>query len=471
MLDQIKNIHIVGIKGVAMSNLAIILKKMGKNITGSDVEEEFITDSLLKKNNIEWRVGFNPEECPAETEMIVYSAAHQGINNPQVAEAKKRNLKIISQAELIGEIMKQFKIKIAVAGCHGKTTTSSLLAFALSNLAAKPSYLVGAPEFNNLPGGNFDGKDYFVVEADEYGVNPPLDKTPKFNFLNPDYILCTNIDFDHPDVYNDLEEVKKAFYNFFDGKKLILCADDSELINLSKKLPGQQFVSYGFNSMADLKISKPEIIDNYSVFNITGNGHACSLPEQKMEISIFGEKNVLNAAGVILTLLQLGFPIERIKQSIRDFSGAKRRFELVYSGNNINFFDDYAHHPKEIETTISAARNRFPDSRLVIIFQPHTYSRTQSLLIDFAKSLSLADYSYILPIFPSAREDSGNFHVSSLDIEKNSPKNNIKAVLSKVELIKLLTMNCEPGTVIFTMGAGDVYKLKDDIIEIARRIV
>ncbi len=419
MLMEAKNIFIVGMKGVAMANLALILKKMGKTVAGSDVDEEFITDELLKKNEIGWQVGFNT--LPDETDLIIYSAAHGGTNNPQVIEAKKRDIKVISQAEILDEIMGQFKIKIAVCGSHGKTTTASLLAYSLIKLGKKPSYLVGAPSFNNFWGGDYQNSDYFIVEADEYGVNPPFDKTPKFNFLKPDYIICTNIDFDHPDVYRNLEEIKKTFLKFFDGKKLFLCANDKSLMEVAKQLPKNNYLT-------------------------------------------FKESLISHTGGVALCLSNLGFKNTEIKEAMRDFTGAKRRFELVYNGG-VTLYDDYAHHPKEIEATIAAARARFPKQRLIIIFQPHTYSRTQSLLPDFARSLSLADLAYILPIFPSAREKTSDFHVSSSDIVKLNP-NKLFSVSSTGQLLKLLASTLQPQDVIFTMGAGDVYKLKDDIIRV-----
>ncbi|MDO8609812.1 MAG: Mur ligase domain-containing protein, partial [bacterium] len=231
------NFFFIGIKGVMMANIAVILKKMGYQVTGTDIEEEFITDSLLQKENIKYFTGFLSEVLPSTIDCIVFAASHGGINNPLIIEAKKRKIKVIHQAELLGEIMKEFKTKIAVCGCHGKTTTSSLLSYALLKLRVNPSYSVGVPYFGDIKGADYLGNDYFVVEADEYGVNPPEDKTPKFNFLNPDYVICTNIDFDHPDVYKDLEETKNAFFKFFlktvrghpegDRKKpLILCIDD-----------------------------------------------------------------------------------------------------------------------------------------------------------------------------------------------------------------------------------------------------
>ena len=499
MLNQAKTIFIVGIKGVAMSNLAVILKKMGKDVTGSDVSEEFITAGLLKINKISWQTGFNPKSLPKNTDLVIYSAAHQGINNPQIAEAKKKGMKIISQAELLGQLTKQFKTTIAVCGCHGKTTTSSLLSYALIKLGVRPSYMVGSSSFNQYLGGDFNAKDYFVVEADEYGVNPPHDLTPKFHLLNPNYILCTNIDFDHPDVYKNINSVKESFLKFFKkntildsgkfkivNKNLILCADDKNLLDIAKKLPRKSYLTYGYSKDADLQITNSLIENNYSSFELQCHPEFISGSDSKKKmlnhvqhdrlslgrfaISLFGEKNISNTAGVALTLLNLGFDPEKIKLAIKGFNGAKRRFEKVYYGNNIYLFDDYAHHPNEIKASISAARSHFPQKRIVIVFQPHTYSRTQTLLKDFSTSLSLADKAFILPIFASARENPKQFNISSKDIEKVQPGNNIMATSSKKELFQLLTSHLKPHDIVFTMGAGDVYKLKDDIIDIVRKI-
>jgi len=460
MLRRAKNVFFIGIKGAAMANLACILKKMGKKVEGADVAEEFITDEILKKNNITVKVGFNEHNLLETTDLIIYSAAHLGVNNPLVKVGQKRGIKIAHQAQVLGELMNQYKTKIAVCGCHGKTTTSSLLVFALSNLKANPGYVVGVPKFNQYPGASCGKKDYFVIEADEYGVNPPLDKTPKFNFLNPDYIICTNIDFDHPDVYLNLAETEKAFLKFFDNKKLILSADDSATLQSIKRLNKNQYATYGFSSSATLQIKNLKTEADKTGFELILKGKSLGF----FEISLFGEKNVSNTASVIYLLIELGFDLENIKSAVRNFTGAERRFEKILKINNIFLFDDYAHHPVEITTTINAAREKFKERRIIIIFQPHTYSRTQALLNEFSKSLSLADYSFILPIFASAREDKSKFTVTSADIV--SDKNNLIAVKDNNELISELKKIIKDGDVIFTMGAGDVYKLKNDLIKL-----
>lgn len=463
MLNQAKHIFIVGIKGVAMANLAVILTKMGKKVSGSDVADEYITDELLKKDNIVWSVGFDIKNLPNDVDLILYSASHQGSNNPQVQEGQKKGITVVSQAEFIGDLMKQFKTSIAVTGCHGKTTTSSLLAFALQNLGVKPSYMIGSSSFNDMPGGDYQGTDYFVVEADEYGVNPPLDTTPKFSYLAPGYILCTNIDFDHPDVYRNLEETQEAFFTFFGERKLILCADDKPTLECINRLKQDQYVTFGYSEKADLRIVQQQTSKDHSIFQIITGGKLKERQKLQFTINLFGEKNVSNAAGVILTLLQIGFPLEKIKEAIKDFAGAKRRFEKVFEQNGVKLYDDYAHHPQEIEATMKAARSRFPREKIIFIFQPHTYSRTQTLLKEFASSLALADISYVLPIFPSAREKAENFSVGSQDIAALKP-DKIIPVASKNELLALLRTQIQPQTVIFTVGAGDVYKLRNDII-------
>lgn len=465
MLQKAKNIFIVGIKGVAMTNLAVILKKMGKRVTGSDVAEEFITDKLLQKNKIDYLIGFNTKILDKKTGLVIYSAAHQGDENPLVIKAKKLKIKTAHQIEVIAELLSFFGKKIAVCGSHGKTTTSALLSYVLINLKREPSYLIGAPRFNNLPGGNLQKKDYFVVEADEYGLNPPKNITPKFNYLNPDYILCNNIDFDHPDIYQNIEQTKKAFLNFFDKKKLFICVDDNNLMSIAKQLNRKQYKTFGFSALADLKIVSVIGSENTTKFTV-------QLPNKHQKtfiISLFGKKNVSNATGVILLLLDLGFSPEKIRNAMMDFSGAERRFQSVYQNEDYMLFDDYGHHPTEIEATIEAARSRFNNKRIIIIFQPHTYSRTSALKEEFIMALTAADRCLLLPIFPSAREKKEEFGVSSYDLERlaqKKNKRNLQSFDTKDKLLDKLKKIINPGDIIFTMGAGDVYKLKDKIIKI-----
>ncbi len=453
---------ILGIKGVAMTNLAILLKQSGDDVYGVDVADEFITDHLLKKYGIPFATSFKPETLQPNTDFFVYAAGHNGADNVLSAEAKKRNIPLVSQVELINSLMASYKTKIAVCGCHGKTTTSSLLSYALSRLGKKPGYLVGAPDFNRCDGAAKGSGDYFVVEADEYGIDPPRNREPKFLTLHPDYIICTNIDYDHPDVYRNLDETKQAFRKFFDGKKLILCSDDPILAQVISGLSHSRYASYGFDRNADYAVSHVEADTEGTSFDMRVNGKALG----RFRVSLFGDKNVSNTSSVIAMLLMLGLNVGEIQHAIQGFTGAKRRFEKVFENDNYTLFDDYGHHPREIEATIFAARKRFPGRRIIVIFQPHTYSRTQILLNEFTGALSEADYSFLLPIFPSARENRNNFSVTSEDIVNRGTKNNLAYVKDNAQLIERLRAGIRNGDVIFTMGAGDVYKLHSGIIRI-----
>lgn len=460
-----KNIFIVGIKGVAMTNLAIILKKMGKIVTGSDVSEIFITDEILKKNKIKTITGFEPKNLPLDTELVIYSAAHQGLKNPQIIEAIRRKIKILSQTQVLSMLLKEFKQSIAVCGCHGKTTTTAFLAYSLIKLGKKPSYLVGSPSFNNYLGGDFQEKNYFIIEADEYGVDPPRDKRPKFIFLKPDWVIATNIDFDHPDVYQDIEETRKAFFNFFQKKKLILNIDDESLKeyylkNKKRTSENMRVIGYGFSSGGDYQISQWRPDRNGSYFLIKD---LINNEQEEFYINLFGRHNVLNASGVVIQLFTLGFNFTEIKEAIKGFKGARRRFELILKKDNFVLLDDYAHHPNEIKATIEAARLRFPGKKIVVVFQPHTFSRTKRLLTYFINSLSLSDISIVLDIFSSAREKKENYNIDAEKIVIEAEKKGLKNILykKKSEIKDYLLALSKKNTVIITMGAGDVYNLKN----------
>lgn len=466
MALEAENIFIVGIKGTAMSNLAVILARMGKKVAGCDVEEEFITDPILAKYRIPFSVGFDASTLPEDTDLVVYSAAHGGSDNPVVKAALSRGVKAVPQAQVLGELLSRFETSIAVSGCHGKTTTTSLMAFALKNLKANPAYLIGAPFFNGLPGGGYGRSDrYFVIEADEYGINPPADRTPKLLFLKPTHIICTNIDFDHPDVYDSLDETKKTFRTFFEQGRLYLCWDDENVRDVAQDLPRERFLSYGFSPEADMRVVSMKSGGEETAFDLSFKGK----PLGTFSVSLYGQKNVTNAAGAVAALIDLGFSPDDVRGAIKGFASVKRRFELVYGEGETKLFDDYGHHPAEIAATIQAARARFAGRRIGILFQPHTFSRTKNLKTDFARALGGSDYCIVAPIFASAREKQDSFDVSSFDIEKEAAGlglGQVKAAASKEQAIELLKSRVRRGDVVFTVGAGDIYKLKDDIIRV-----
>jgi len=465
ILDK-TSFFLLGIKGSAMANIAVMLKDMGKKVSGVDVEEEFITDSSLIKNQIEYSTNFLDFSSLDQYDVFVYSAAHGGSENPLILEAQKKGKLLVSQPQLIAEFVEKHPLSLAVAGCHGKTTTSSLLAWALAKLGKNPGFLIGAPLFDGGGGGKITDSDYFVVEADEYGVHPPKDKTPKLLFLHPYIALCMNIDFDHPDVYENLEATIKTFVQFFSqAQKLIVFGDDRNIRALLPSLANRRLRVYGTTDDCD-----------YQIVNQEANTVGISFEMKKLGISqgiftsvLFGEKNIYNCAGVVATLLELGFSAHEVRTAIAGFSGAKRRMETLWTDTNSYLIDDYGHHPAEIAATLTALRSRFPGKRLHVLFQPHTFSRTEELKNEFVVELSQADFVYLLPIFASAREDVAQFRITSAElslIAMRKGNNTVLAFDDKSSLLAHLKNKWRPGDVVLTLGAGDIYKLKDDIIGI-----
>ncbi|HLC94196.1 MAG TPA: UDP-N-acetylmuramate--L-alanine ligase [Patescibacteria group bacterium] len=464
-IEEAHCIHLVGVKGVAMANFAVILKKMGKQVSGSDVSDEFITDNELIAHDISVSVGFG--SLPPVCDMVIYSGAHEGSNNPQVIEAKKKSIPLYTQAQALGELTTFFKNPTAVCGTHGKTTTSSLLSHFLIKAGKSPSYLVGAPKFGDFWGGDYQKGEYFIIEADEYGVSPPIDKTPKFHFLHPLTVIMTSVDFDHPDVFDDIDAVKKAFSTFLEKKevqKVIACIDDENIHDILSRCNLQNVISYGFSKEADFRIITSSTQHDKTIFTASYRGRK---PEA-FSLSLCGKHNILNAASIIVWALQNGFDLETIKNGIGDFVGAQRRFQKIGEVDGVLVFDDYAHHPREIAATIAGARSRFPGKRIIVIFQPHTYSRTKALLEDFIRALSFSDLAVIAPIFASQREQDGHTMISQEDLREEIHKKGIQSihVLSYGEIKKFIETHVKKGDVVFTMGAGDIYKLASDIISL-----
>ena len=461
-LDSYTNIFIIGIKGVAMVHVATILKKMGKHVEGVDVGDEFITDHLLTTAGIRVHTTFDMA-LPDSVNLVLYSASHKGEHNPLVVQARTRGVRVLSQAAFLGQLMQLFTNRLAVCGCHGKTTTSSLLTYALIQLHVSPSYLIGSSSFNTYDGGDYNGKDWFVIEADEYGVNPPHDLTPKFHLLSPTAVLCTNIDFDHPDVYRDLAHVTQAYRTFLNkAENVVVCGDDPQLKGYAKKRR-TRVSTYGYLPGNTYRIVNYETTATGVTFDILHKEHIY----EGFQTGIYGEKSILNAAGVVALLHTVGFEIDHIRQALVGFTGPKRRMEVLYVDDRYTVIDDYGHHPDEIRAVIEALRARYDNRRLVVIFQPHTFSRTHAMLDGFAAALALADCAYVAPIFASAREPSDQFHVSSFDIESRaaaSGHSHVVAFASKDALSIYAKEQMRAGDVVVTLGAGDIYSVADGII-------
>lgn len=454
--SKYKLIHFVGIKGVAMTALAIIAKEMGIAVTGSDIEEEFPTSITLKRFNILPQKGFSPQNIPNNTELVVYTGAHGGSKNAEVFEAKLRGIPVLSHAQALSLFM-EGKRAVSVAGSHGKTTTSAIIAYILTKAGLDPSFAVGCGEIMGLgTSGHAGNGEWFVAEADEYVNDPGVDNTPRFLWQKPEFIAVTNIDYDHPDVYADLSHVKQAFINFSQNLKpkglIFLNYDDkatSEILNqINKKIIG-----YSRKTQSDFKITNITHAGQSTNFEMEYSGQ-----REKFTLNIPGDHNVLNSCAAIAVLKKIGITSEVIRNNLKTFSGTKRRFEFIKESRGKLLYDDYAHHPTEIIATIKAAKDWFPKRRLIIIFQPHTYTRTKQLLDQFAQSFSLADEVIVTEIYSSYREAPDTSINGKIFWKKiQSYKKATFYAPTKGDVLEYLRINSKANDIIITMGAGDIY--------------
>ncbi len=456
----------MGIKGVAMTALAILAKESGVIVSGSDVQEEFPTDMTLHRFGISYDSGFADSHLPQNLDLVIYTGAHQGVNNIEVQTAKTRGIPVLPHGKALGLFM-EGKRGISVAGSHGKTTTSALIAHTLMHLGKDPSFAVGCGEILSLKTSGHLGKgDFFVVEGDEYVTDPTSDQVPRFMWQKPEVLVITNIDFDHPDVYKDLKEVKKAFVDFANSlseKAIVVVNIDNEpLFSILQQIK-RKIITYGQKEGADFKLGTVTFNSGETVFEI----YYKNKKSVSFSLKIPGVHNAQNATGAIAALVNLGIQPEELREPILTFSGTKRRFEFVAEKNNKLLYDDYAHHPTEIEATLNAARGWFPEKRLVVIFQPHTYSRTQALLSEFGKCFTQADRVLLTEIYASAREEpiSG---ISGIALYEEIKKRHLGVHFApkRNDVLQWLEANSRQNDLILTMGAGDIFTWIPSIMEI-----
>lgn len=456
-LRKIKKIHFIGIKGVGMTALACCAQDLGIKITGSDVEETFVTDDILKKRNIKYHVGFSQKNI-TNPDLVITTGAHGGLSNPEAQVARQKGIKVISQAEGLA-LFSQEKETISVCGVGGKTTTASMIATIFGTLGFYPSYAIGVGQIKPLGDpGCFNTGKYFITEADEYAISPGIDWRPRFFFQNPRIIVVTNIEHDHPDVYPNLEATKKTFKQFFqklprDGV-LIACIDNKNIADLIKSGLGVPIQTYGFSPWADWRIEKISFITGKTFFSLTYQG----IKFANIALSVPGRFNALNATAAFAVANFLGGNTRQIITGLEKFLGSQRRFELIEEINGIKLYDDYAHHPTEIRATLKVAREWFPDSKITAIFQPHTFTRTQVLMEEFASSFSDADQVLITNIYSSAREKPiSGVNASLLTLATKKNKKETHFCPNKEVLIDYLVKNINPGDLILTLGAGDIF--------------
>lgn len=464
-LGKIQKVYFIGIKGVAMSGLAMILKQMGKQVIGSDVAEEFITDINLKKAGIRVIEKFNPANLDCNPDLVVVAAAWDG--EAEFLEAKKRKFKVIYEAELRALLFNQF-YGIAVAGIHGKTTTSSILSYVMREVGLDPSFLIGTGRIFGLGSNAYLGKSkYFVLEADEYKVSDKRGES-KFHLLSPKVAIVTNIEMDHPDFFKTGKDVMNAFVKFagrISQKGLLVAsADNRNMQTFIKKLK-VPYETYGFiNDKADWVIEDPKFYDDRSEFSLVYKRKNMG----EFQTALSGQHNVENIAAVCVVLNFLGVDLNKVKRILPAFEGVERRFEVKGEAWGVLVIDDYGHHPTEISRTLAGARAKFENRKIWCVFQPHTFTRTKKLLSDFAKSFADVDHVIIADIWGSAREKAGD--ISSKDLANLSREHHadVKYIGDLKQIEAYLLKKLQKSDIVITMGAGDVYKMGEDLIKALR---
>ncbi len=421
--------HFVGIKGSGMSALAQVLHDMGYSVQGSDVEKYFFTQKSLEDSNISI-LPFQAENIHSDLSVIAGNAFPD--EHEEIQEAVQQGLPVQRYHKFLGEFMQDFT-SIAITGAHGKTSTTGLLAHVISG--AKPtSFLIG----DGTGKGEKDA-EYFVFEACEY----------RRHFLSyfPDYAIMTNIDFDHPDYFANIDDVFSAFQEMaLQVKKgIIACGDDEQLQKIQAKVP---VLFYGFAEENDFQARNVQTDPTGTTFDVFVRNEFFAT----FKIPMYGDHNILNALSVIAICHYENIDTESVKDRLSSFKGVKRRFSEKIVGTQ-TLIDDYAHHPTEIKATIDSARQKYPDKEIVAIFQPHTFTRTQTFLNEFAESLQLADKVYLCEIFGSARENHGKLSIKDLQ-----QKIDQASIIDETDTSQLFVH--ENGILIF-MGAGDVQKFQE----------
>src|SRR3989338_8311514 len=457
-LKTVKTIHFIGIKGVAMAGLSVICKQRGMAVSGSDVALKFITDDTLHREGITVLESFDPAHVDGQPDLVV-GGTSWGTDNVEVAEAKRRGIPIISDAELRGLLSREKKT-IAVTGVHGKTTATALLAHLFTRAGLQPSFLVGTGTVPNL-GSNarWAAGDYFIVEGDEYSRSHD-DPTPKFLDLQPAISIITSIEWEHVDIFPDTQAIEAAF------KKLVGVSSDfvvacGDWPSVRKVISGQEqkVATYGLTERNLWQAHDIRQEPDRMVFRVKREG----IDIDEFSTNILGRHNVLNALACIIVSLKAGIELETIRDGLQTFSGTQRRFEVTES-KGITFVDDYGHHPSEIKATLETVRRRYPDRRIVCVFQPHMASRTKALLADFAKSFSDVDIVLLMDIFDSAREHAVDITSKDLADAVRQTHPNAAYSGSVEQTVAPLRSQLKPDDVVVTMGAGNVYQVRDKLI-------
>jgi UDP-N-acetylmuramate--alanine ligase len=449
--------HFIGIGGTGISPIAQILLEQGHSISGSDLILSPLA-SELQKMGVQVFIGHDAKNVSG-ADIVIRSSAIQE-DNVEVVAARKANLPVLKRSDFLGELTKGKKV-LAVAGTHGKTTTTNMLAWVLTSLGRDPSYIIGGVS-KNLKGNAHAGKgSYFVIEADEYDG--------MFLGLKPSLLIVTNIEHDHPDFYPTPEDYQNAFRKLIqliqNGGTLLVCHDNPNSLALLNEAPkGIQTLSYGTNEKADFIANNLKQVENYGVQFSAHRSDVFNF--ENIQLQIPGNHNALNALAVLASASILNLPLDHCKKALESFLGTGRRFDILGEANKIIIINDYAHHPTEIKATLAAARYQYPNRKIWTVWQPHTYSRTLTLLDDFIHAFKESDHVILTEIYRS-REKKQDF--SSADLVNKIDHPDVKFLGDFPSIADHLFQSMKPGDVLLVLSAGDADQISQQVFERLKR--
>ncbi len=453
---SLSKVHFIGIGGAGMSGIAEVLLDYDLEVSGCDLQASETT-RRLESLGVRVEIGHSPDHLEDVGLVVVSSAIPD--DNDEVRSAREHHITVVRRAEMLGELMR-LKYGIAVAGTHGKTTTTSLVGTILTEAGLDPTVIVGGRLRVGGTGARLGKSDYLVAEADEFDRS--------FLRLQPILAVVTSIDRDHLDTYRDLDEIREAFVDFagrvpFFGE-VVVCLDDPTIQSILPRLADRRVVSYGLSPQADL-----------SAGEIESEGASCRFVVRDSERGVLGpvhlpmpgRHNVQNALAAIAVARALGLEFDDIVRALAKFPGVHRRFERLGSWRGATVVDDYAHHPTEVEATLAAARAAFADApRIHAIFQPHLFSRTKDQALEFGRALLSADCAWITDIYPSRESPMpGVTSQLVLDAARKSGHRNVRWCPDWRDLPSRLSKEVSAGDVILTLGAGDIYRLAERLVE------
>ncbi len=452
MFGRLKRVHFVGIGGVGMSGIALVLRNMGFEVSGSDAKESETTQKLAQAG-IKVTIGHDAANA-ADAQVVVYSSAVHS-ENPELEYARGRDIPVIRRAEMLAELMRM-KFSVAISGSHGKTTVTSMVAHLMERAGLDPTSVIGGRILGADAGAKLGQSQYLVAEADE--------SDRSFLALYPVIAVVTNIEREHLDVYHDLADIKREFVRFVNRVPFygaVVLGMDSPAVRSIRSRAKRRVITYGAENQADFRAKDVQLYGFSSAFTLL----YCGKDVGRFNLPVPGMHNVANALAALATGNELGIGFETMAQALAVFSGVHRRLEKRGERNGVLVYDDYGHHPTEVRVTVEALRHAFPDRRILVVFQPHRYTRTQALVDEFGTCFAAADELILTKIYAASEPEIPGVDATLIQkAVEAAGKPEVSYVPELADVPDVLVKKLHKGDVVLTAGAGNICTICDELL-------